>query len=1598
MKSNTKSIPNWVKRIAIYITLMFCYFPAFAYTSETWARISNANTGNQYVYFLVDTEKKEATVISPSNIGWPAVQYSGKIDLQENVSAHVEGYGNLQFKVTAIGNNAFMGTSLTEIIIPQTVKKIGDSAFKNCSNLRDVIICGRNCNHIGSSCFQGTSSNIFWFNPLEKDTSGILYVPFIGDNAFTSSNHIYVFNSNEYKNHFQYNFSPLIKLEKTFQYSGLSDVDIITELPSDIAISIDKTTLPKNCGTHTGTTQVDIHYRDALYWSDYNDSFTESYNINITKAPLQFDTGTYERFYGDANPIISYSAVHGFVNGETINDLASTPTFYSVANEVSEVGVYPIQVRGEALNYTYSCTGSLYIKPAPLEVTVQPTTSIYGAEPNFKFALNGLKNGEMSPVLLTDFMFSGPTKLSDVGEYVVQIQGGQLKNYEVLSYINGIHTITKAPLTLTANNATRPYYEENPQFDFSLEGLRNSDDETCITTAPQYACSATMESDCGIYDIVPSGADAKNYDISYKPGQLTINPALLTLKVNDISREYGDVNPALTFYCIGIKGEQTVADALSEQPTLVTSATEASNVGLYSVLISGGKSKNYQLSYQSGLLTVNKAPLTVVAENAEKTYGDMNPSFSRSYLGFRLADTESTAFSQLPKLSCTAMQRSEVGTYPITVTGGITKNYEIVEYTPGVLTVTKAPLTLTANNATRPYYEENPQFDFSLEGLRNSDDETCITTAPQYACSATMESDCGIYDIVPSGADAKNYDISYKPGQLTINPALLTLKVNDISREYGDVNPALTFYCIGIKGEQTVADALSEQPTLVTSATEASNVGLYSVLISGGKSKNYQLSYQSGLLTVNKAPLTVVAENAEKTYGDMNPSFSRSYLGFRLADTESTAFSQLPKLSCTAMQRSEVGTYPITVTGGITKNYEIVEYTPGVLTVTKAPLTLTANNATRPYYEENPQFDFSLDGLRNGDGKSVITQLPIYTCDAAMSSNAGIYSIIPSSAQAKNYDISYKNGQLSITKRALSASAPTYSRYYGEKNPDFEISYSGFVNGEDFSVLTAPVIANCTADETSDVGTYPITLHGGDAINYEVKSYTSGKLTIEKANQTITWNQDLSNITMGTQIALNATSSSGLPVSYEMSPNNVATLYSNSGTWYLDCYASGAVSIRANHAGDKNHNPSDVVTKTLVVFGGGGSDPSNPQIYLHIEDPGTLPSLIAENRKYQIKNLRLSGYLNGTDINYIREMAGSDAYGNTTAGVLELLDISSCTIVPGGRSYFSKGTSCYTTNNYIGDYMFYNCKVLTNLLLPSNATVIEDYAFADCSRLSVLSIPNGVTSFGTETFRNDIGLLRIPMPENLTSIGDKAFMGCNNLTEIDIPANVFYIGDGIVKDCENISRINVDASNQYFASKDGVLFDYEYTTLKIFPVNNPSSIYKVMNGVTRIAPYSFVNAKKLTEVTLPSSLLTIGTDAFIGCVNLNILHTEAIVPPVCDNDCFESVSKTRCELQVPQGCYNAYWVAPVWSEFNKIVENGSSSINDVSRDNIEVSVDGLNIMITGTPNDISVRIYQMNGLLIYQQRSNGENISYQLATPGTYIVAVGNKTFKILVK
>lgn len=1202
--------------------------------------------------------------------------------------------------------------------------------------------------------------------------------------------------------------------------------------------------------------------------------------------------------------------------------------------------------------------------------------------------LNGNISWENS--LLTNTLYilddTYPTFDSEVGNIYV-LNKETFINENQIGNINSIHQLNEGIESVSFNYTGLPQGPNRNAMNWEIGDILSS-------AGINFEFKGIKNIDCGHW------TDTEEVVFSYKEWSntvsmyydYTINPIPLKVSVNNVSREYGEDNPEFSVSFDGLVERDRETNIL-ESVVYKTEAIKSSDIGDYPISVTA-TAKNYTLNFINGLLSVQKAPLILTVNNATRKYGSVNPEFKFTYQGLKLSDEVSSIFTQLPKATTEATEKSDVGSYAITATGGASKNYEIVEYKSGILTVTKAPLTLSANDVERLYYTDNPEFSFILDGLLNDDTESCISKAPIYNCSATITSNCGDYPIIPSEAEAKNYDITYQNGKLTINPSALILVASDIAKVYGDPNPLLRYEAIGLKGDDNLITSLIDEPILSTTVTESSNVGEYPISITGGSARNYKLNYRNGVLCITKAPLIVIADDVERVYGDNNPSFSRSYFGLKLNDVEYTAFSTLPKITCSANKTSDTGKYTLTVAGGISRNYEVTQYQNGTLTITKAPLILTANNKSRLYYESNPLFDYTLTGLKNGDTKSCIITAPSYTCTGEITSNAGKYQIIPSNAEAKNYSLEYQNGILTVNQRPLSASVGNYTRKYNAENPVFMVNYTGFVNSEDSSVLSRQATISCEANKTSDVGTYTLIPTGGEAINYVITKYTNGTLTIEKADQTLTWDQDLSNIGLHSQIALTANSDAGLPVSYEMGPNNVATLYDSAGVWYLDCYGSGAVNIRAIQNGTSNYNAASMIVKTLVVSGSGG-EPSNPQIYLHVETAGTLPTLIAENRKNQIKNLRLTGYLNGTDIKYLREMAGSDSYGNTTTGILEALDISRCTIVSGGRSYYRS----YQTSNYkVGDYMFYNCKVLVNLQLPDNTSLLGSYALADCDRLSNLSLPNSVTSFGSYAFRNDICLLRIPMPNSLTNIGDMAFYGCNGLSELTIPKNVSYLGDGILNACENITQINVEDGSRYFASQYGILYSSTFDKLLIFPANYESNSYVVKEGTTTIASYAFINSKKLNEVILPSTLANIGKDAFIGCINLSSLQVKTLTPPVCDNDCFEAVSKTRCELIVPKGCYNYYWVAPVWSDFNKIKESDFSGINDISFNEIKITIENHHIVINGVPENIPVHIFQVNGAMVYQAQSDGNNLYYHPSQSGTYIVVIANRTYKLMVR
>ena len=197
------------------------------------------------------------------------------------------------------------------------------------------------------------------------------------------------------------------------------------------------------------------------------------------------------------------------------------------------------------------------------------------------------------------------------------------------------------------------------------------------------------------------------------------------------------------------------------------------------------------------------------------------------------------------------------------------------------------------------------------------------------------------------------------------------------------------------------------------------------------------------------------------------------------------------------------------------------------------------------------------------------------------------------------------------------------------------------------------------------------------------------------------------------------------------------------------------------------------------------------QITIKLDKAGTLPDRIASSKKYKITNLKIVGEINGTDLKFIREMAGCDYDGKETDGKLSILDLSDAKIVEGGSAYYSDRDDgfIYTSNDKLGDYVFFNCSGLTSLTLPSSVTKIGCYALSNCIGLTSLTLPSSVTEIGEHAFLNCRGLTNFTIPSGVTSIGTSAFFCCYGLISLTIPSSVTSIGGFAFNDCSGLTSI-----------------------------------------------------------------------------------------------------------------------------------------------------------------------------------------------------------------
>ncbi len=819
---------------------------------------------------------------------------------------------------------------------------------------------------------------------------------------------------------------------------------------------------------------------------------------------------------------------------------------------------------------------------ADLTVTADAKSKVYGeANPTLSFQYGGWLNGDdaedltTKPHALTSVSVTSP---SDVYTGGITVTGGVDENYN-FAYIAADFSVTKATLSVTADAKAKVYGEANPSLTFQYSGWLNGDDAEDLTTKPHALTSVSVTSPSDVYTggITVTGGVDENYNFAYIAADFSVTKATLSVSADAKTKAYGEANPSLSFQYSGwLNGDDD--EDLTTKPYASTSVSVISAADVYTggITVEGGVDENYNFSYNAADFSVTKAVLTVTATDKSKIYGEADPVPDYTITGTLYNDDSYSVVTGV-SLSTTTGASATYGTHTITAKDGTAGNYAIT-HVNGTLTVGKAQLTVTANDKAKVYGATDPVLDYTPSGtLYYSDDYSVITgvslNAPTGA-SATF----GTHAITAAGGTADNYEVDHVKATLTVSKAAaLNVTANDKSKVYGAADPEFDYTSSGTLYYTDTYSVINGVTVNAPTGASAS-YGSHTITAEGGSADNYDVYHINGTMTVSKAAaLTATANSKSKVFGDTDPVLDYSASGVLYYDDTYSVITGV-SLSASTGESANVGSHIITTAGGSADNYDVTLQN-GTLTVTKAELTAKADNKSRIYGDANPSFTITYEGFKYSDNINSLIIRPSASTTATPGSNAGTYDITLSSGSDNNYQINNIEGVLTVEKALISITANDKTRTYGEANPDLTISYSGFINSDGTDNLDIKPTAFTSADMASDAGKYSIKAEGGSDNNYSFK-YINGTLEIIKADQVLSFETIPSGLRKTQHHELVASSTSGLPVTFESSVPAIAEISGDNMTVLKE----GTVIITAIQEGNQNWNPALSLTQSVVTL------------------------------------------------------------------------------------------------------------------------------------------------------------------------------------------------------------------------------------------------------------------------------------------------------------------------------------------------------------------------------------------------------------------------------
>lgn len=215
---------------------------------------------------------------------------------------------------------------------------------------------------------------------------------------------------------------------------------------------------------------------------------------------------------------------------------------------------------------------------------------------------------------------------------------------------------------------------------------------------------------------------------------------------------------------------------------------------------------------------------------------------------------------------------------------------------------------------------------------------------------------------------------------------------------------------------------------------------------------------------------------------------------------------------------------------------------------------------------------------------------------------------------------------------------------------------------------------------------------------------------------------------------------------------------------------------------------------------------------------------------------------------------------------------------------------------------------ISSITLPVSLESIGSNAFQGCTYLEKVMLGSGtskLTQIGSDAFNRCTFLRVIELPASLTSIGTNAFYSNDKLETIYYRGTLaqwasISIGNYVFRSSYNASSIILNAN---YATSNGDLLIY---------ANFPE-------GTTVVKQNAFYYARCIATLTIPSTMSTIGANAFYSCTNLQKITVNRVTPPTIQSNTFSGVS-TDIEVLVPCGTLAAYQADANWSRFTNIKE------------------------------------------------------------------------------